>query len=310
MSDLKALLTAKKIRLGEKRIVRHDVDLQFCLIALSNNVGLSIRGPAEERRVLAIISHQDVPFDYAYPGLTKYLDNMEKNEPQRLNQAIVHWLQNVYPLEDIPKIAPQTKFRDLLVKSSTIGFSGHVEEFVQTYFDTEPKNEYSLTPDGLANFFKDKSLYKNKTKDELKSELERVQGLHQLEQDYRKRAQPCKPLVLLPAPVRSPRSPGLSPPSKRLKSGSKLGAIDEFFFPSGVHDRVVERINLDEKAMDFFMKLDIDMLHDDELASGCLYRHIIEITEDPDPTVSRALFSKYIDDARDIRSNEPSIADC
>ena len=73
---------------------------------------------------------------------------------------------------------------------------------------------------------------------------------------------------------------------------------------------MVERINLDEKAMDFFMKLDIDMLHDDELASGCLYRHIIEITEDPDPTVSRALFSKYIDDARDIRSNEPSIADC
>ena len=112
-----------------------------------------------------------MPFDYAYPGLTKYLDNMEKTKPQQLNQAIVHWLQNVYPLEDIPKTAPQTKFRDLLVETSTIGFSGQVEEFVQTYFASHPHNEYSPTPDGLVDFLRDKSLHKNKTKDELRFEL-------------------------------------------------------------------------------------------------------------------------------------------
>ena len=55
--------------------------------------------------------------------------------------------------------------------------------------------------------------------------------------------------------------------------------MDEFVFPSDVHDRVVERINLDEKAMEFFLKLDVDMLHDGEVAAGGLYQQIIKITE-------------------------------
>ena len=84
--------------------------------------------------------------------------------------------------------------------------------------------------------------------------------------------------------------------------------MDEFVFPSGVHDRVVERINLDVKAIEFFLKLDIDMLYDNEVVAGGLYQHIIKITEERDPAVSRALFDRYSDGARIIRSNEPSRA--
>ena len=37
--------------------------------------------------------------------------------------------------------------------------------------------------------------------------------------------------------------------------------------------------------MEFFLKLDMDILHDDELAAGVNYQHMIKITEDPDPAV-------------------------
>ena len=45
----------------------------------------------------------------------------------------------------------------------------------------------------------------------------------------------------------------MSAPNKKLREGSDSGAIDDLVFPSGVDNRVVERINLDEKVMEFFL---------------------------------------------------------